>query len=87
MFKHILVPLDGSQLAEQVISSLLALAPVFDAKVSLIRVLEKTQADGYTQPLDPLEWEIYKTEARSYLDQLSDRLRDGETFDRRRRNK
>ena len=32
MFKHILVPFDGSPMAEHVISSLLALAQAFDAR-------------------------------------------------------
>ena len=74
MFKHILVPFDGSPMAEYAISSLLALAQAFDAKVSLIRVLERPQSDGCNRPLDPLEWQMCKVEARSYLDQLSDQL-------------
>jgi len=39
MFEHILVPLDGSQLAECVLPHAVALARAFDAKVTLLRVL------------------------------------------------
>ena len=74
MFKHILVPFDGSPMAENVISSLLALAQAFDAKVSLIRVLERPQSYDRNRPFDPLEWQMCKVEARSYLDHLSDQL-------------
>lgn len=76
MFKHILVPFDGSPVAEYVISSLLAMAQAFDAKVSLIRVLERPQSYDRNRPFDPLEWQMYKVEARSYLDHLADQLRE-----------
>ena len=38
MFKHILVPLDGSQLAEAAMPATLELASRFDSKISLLRV-------------------------------------------------
>lgn len=76
MFNHILVPLDGSALAESVMPFLGALAQAFPADAALIRVLEKVQVEGCTQPVDPLEWQICKAEAESYLDRMQRRTRD-----------
>lgn len=39
MFKHILVPLDGSALAEQALPAALALAEKFTGKITLLRVV------------------------------------------------
>ena len=41
MVAHVLVPLDGSQLAECVLPHVVALATPFKAKVSLLQVLER----------------------------------------------
>jgi nucleotide-binding universal stress UspA family protein len=41
MFKHILVPLDGSQLAEAALPIAESLAGVLGAKVTLIHIIEK----------------------------------------------
>ena len=38
MFKHILVPLDGSELAERVLQPAVALAVALSAKLTLLRV-------------------------------------------------
>ncbi|HAE58107.1 MAG TPA: universal stress protein, partial [Anaerolineae bacterium] len=46
MFDPILVPLDGSQLAECVLPHAIAIARSFDAQVTLLRILEKNQAGG-----------------------------------------
>ena len=41
MFKHILVPLDGSRLAESALAMAASLARKFDASLTLIHVIEK----------------------------------------------
>ena len=76
MFKHLLVPLDGSALAETVLPFLGALARAFPVSGTLIRVLEKVQVEGCTQPVDPLEWQICKAEAESYLERMKRRTQD-----------
>jgi nucleotide-binding universal stress UspA family protein len=76
MFKHLLVPLDGSALAEAVLPFLGALARAFPASATLIRVLEKVQVEGCTQPVDPLEWQMCKAEAESYLQRMQRRTQD-----------
>ena len=70
MFKHILVPLDGSTLAECAVSYAAAFAKAFDARVTLLRVLETPYQNGCSQPVDPLDWRMCKVETKSYLDRL-----------------
>jgi nucleotide-binding universal stress UspA family protein len=74
MFDHILVPLDGSFLAERVIPHSLALARVFGARLTLVRVLEESASNGHTAPVDPLEWHMHKAEAEAYLGEWQTRL-------------
>lgn len=74
MFDAILVPLDGSQLAECVLPHAIAIARAFNARIILLRVLEKNQANGSVQIFDLLNWQIRKTEAKLYLEKISARL-------------
>ena len=74
MFDTILVPLDGSQLADCVLPHVLAIASSFDAEITLLRVLEKNQAVKSTQLFDLVNWQINKTKAALYLDKTQARL-------------
>lgn len=74
MFRHILIPLDGSGLAECAIYWAMAFAQAFGARVTLLRVLEKVQNAECLQPIDPLEWSMYKREANTYLSELGARF-------------
>ncbi|HDQ72430.1 MAG TPA: universal stress protein [Chloroflexi bacterium] len=74
MFERILVPLDGSPLAECVLPHAVALSRAFDAEMTLLRVLERSQATERAQSTDLLGWHIHKAEAESYLDSLVTRL-------------
>ncbi len=76
MFNHLLVPLDGSSLSESVMPWLAALARALEARVTLLRVLDRPEMGGCLQPVDPLEWQMCKAEAESYLDGWSRRLRE-----------
>lgn len=76
MFKHILAPLDGSQLAECVLPHLVALADAEDTSISLVRALDLTDESGIGgQPVDPLNWRISRAEAEGYLEQVAAQLR------------
>ena len=68
MFDSILVPLDGSQLAECVLPHVLAIARSFDAEITLLRMLEKKQAGTSAQLFDLVNWQINKTRADLYLE-------------------
>lgn len=75
LINHILVPLDGSELAECVLPHVLALAPVTAARVTLIHILERSRArNGNAAPIDPLSWHMQKQESQSYLDRIAGRL-------------
>lgn len=76
MLDHILVPLDGSPLAECVLPHTVALAQAFDARITLLQVLGQAQAAGRTPVVNPLDWHIRKAEAESYLDGVVPRLRE-----------
>lgn len=73
MFGQILVPLDGSSLAECVLPHVVSLAKVYDAQVILAQVIECPEATS-NEPVDPLLWELCKAEAQAYLDDVSVRL-------------
>lgn len=74
MFDSILVPLDGSLLAECVLPYAAAMARAFNAKIMLLRVLDKNQSHESTQLFDLLNWQITKTEAKLYLEKVAARL-------------
>jgi nucleotide-binding universal stress UspA family protein len=74
MFDSILVPLDGSQLAECVLPHAIAVGRAFRARIFLVRVLERNQANGTVQVFDLLNWQLKKTEARLYLEKIAARL-------------
>ncbi len=74
MFERILVPLDGSPLAECVLPHAVALSRAFDAELMLLRVLESPQAAESSRSTDLLDWHIRQAEAASYLDDVRARL-------------
>jgi nucleotide-binding universal stress UspA family protein len=76
MFNPILVPLDGSQLAECVIPHVAAFARSFDAEINLLRMLEKNQNGTPAQLFDLLNWQINKTKAALYLEKTKVRLQE-----------
>jgi nucleotide-binding universal stress UspA family protein len=68
MFDLILVPLDGSELAECVLPHAAAIARSFNAEIALLRMLEKKQTGISAQLFDLLNWQINKTKAALYLE-------------------
>ncbi len=74
MFESILVPLDGSPLAECVLPHAVALSRAFDAELILLRVLERPEAADGSRSTDLLGWHIRQAEAASYLDSIRAQL-------------
>ena len=74
MFDTILVPLDGSQLADCVLPHVVAIARPFDAEITLLRILEKNHTGTSAQLFDLLNWQINKTKSALYLDKIQARL-------------
>jgi nucleotide-binding universal stress UspA family protein len=75
MFDHILVPLDGSALAECVLPHVVAMAGACRAKVTLIHVVERPRA-APGGPFDPMKWRMQQAEAQAYLNKAARRLSD-----------
>ena len=60
MLDHLLLPLDGSQLAECVLPHAAALAAAFNARLTVLRVLEKPATPGQAPAIDPVSWHLSK---------------------------
>jgi nucleotide-binding universal stress UspA family protein len=75
MFTHILVPLDGSSVAECVLPHAATMAQACDARITLLHVLEHSNGQRHNRPVDPLDWEMKRSEAESYLAEVEERLR------------
>lgn len=75
MIDQILVPLDGSSLAECVLPHAVAVGRAMDASVTLLRAVAREPSPG-SQAVDPLGWHMRKSEADSYLRDVAERLRE-----------
>jgi len=75
MINHILVPLDGSALAECVLSHVSAIAQAFNARITLLHIADLPHEIIGKHAIDPLDWHLKKREAKAYLDQISSQLR------------
>jgi nucleotide-binding universal stress UspA family protein len=75
MFDHLLVPLDGSPLAECVLPHAIAIAQAFGSRISLLRVLEECRT-GESLLVDPLDWQMWKAEGDAYLGELADGIKE-----------
>lgn len=74
MFTKILVPLDGSQLAEYALRHAVHLAHVFHARLVLLHVLEAAPGSTGRELIEPLSWQIRKAETDVYLRGLETQL-------------
>lgn len=74
MFTHILVPLDGSELAECVLPHAELHACVMGARVTLLHTLERPGGTGSSRPVNPVDWHMRRAQATSYLDSVAARL-------------
>jgi len=75
MINHILIPLDGSPLAECVLAHVLTMARATNASITLLHVVELPHPIIDNQAVDPLEWHLRKQEAEEYLNQIAGKLR------------
>jgi nucleotide-binding universal stress UspA family protein len=80
VFRHILIPLDGSALAEQIVEPALALGDLMRAAYTLLHVVELFVLPGDTPAphalhLDAQMIQEIQAERQRYLDDLAQRLR------------
>jgi nucleotide-binding universal stress UspA family protein len=76
MFNQILLPLDRSALAECVLPHTIAIARAFGSQVTLLSVLDTPREARWRRALDPLNWQIRKVEAQTYLHEIALRLQE-----------
>jgi len=76
MFNRILVPLDGSALAERAIPHAEQFARIFGSTIVLLQVLDPTSYHENPTPVDPLSWQIRKAEADLYMRGIAVRIRE-----------
>lgn len=76
MFDKLLVPLDRSPLAECVLPHAVAMAHSLDAQVVLLHVLSSPNHQDQLRAVDPLEWQLRRAEAESYLQGVCRRLQE-----------
>jgi nucleotide-binding universal stress UspA family protein len=74
MLEHILLPLDGSALAERVLPHAVALTKAFGSKLTLLRVVYQDEEQNTHGMVNPMDWQMRKTEAESYLKSVQKRL-------------
>lgn len=72
MFGKIVAPLDGSALAAGVIPHVVAMTKITGAQVTLLRVMVREMTTPTA--VSPVEWQLQKTEAQAYLDEMASRL-------------
>jgi len=72
-FRHILVPVDGSALAECALPFAAAIAHAFSGQITVLRVLDPHHGPG--RQTDAVEWEMIRAEAHSHLARFQNELR------------
>jgi nucleotide-binding universal stress UspA family protein len=79
--RRVLIPLDGSGLAEQILGPAVALGSLMNADYTLLRVVCPPLFTVYdpaavaVSPVDQTSLEEERTQAQAYLDQVAQRLR------------
>lgn len=76
MFNKILVPLDRSAVAECVLPHTIAIARAFASQVTLLSVLDTPHEAHGRRATDPLNWQIRKAEAQTYVREVELRLQE-----------
>lgn len=75
-FRRVVVPLDGSALAEQILAPVMTLASLDDAEIRLLYILKPNPSAEKYSPENPLPWwEKDVASAQAYLFGAADRLR------------
>jgi nucleotide-binding universal stress UspA family protein len=74
--EHLLIPLDGSELAESILAPAVELALACEARITLVHILavKELGSDGVV-PAIPEQWTAALQEGESYLEEVAGRLR------------
>lgn len=74
MLDHILLPLDGSAMAERVLPHAVSLSKAFKSKLTLLRVVHSESDAEQHGMVNPMDWQMRKSEAQAYLKSIQSRL-------------
>lgn len=74
MFNRILIPLDGSSLAERSLPHAVEFARIFGSKIFLLHVLDPSSYHENPNAVDPLNWQIYKAKAEVYMNGVTKKV-------------
>lgn len=74
MLQRILLPLDGSELAECVLPHAVRCAQATDSLVIIVHVLPTSEVHIDIPSVDPLDWRLRKMEARLYMEEIASML-------------
>ncbi|SHE58143.1 Nucleotide-binding universal stress protein, UspA family [Microbulbifer donghaiensis] len=77
LFKQILLPLDGSSVAEEAIGHAVLVARNCGAAIHLLHV-QRTAAHSDEHSIDPVHWRLRRAELQSYLNRLAEFISDKE---------
>jgi nucleotide-binding universal stress UspA family protein len=80
-YKHILIPLDGSELAELALTDAVAIAHLSHAEITLLHVVPPLESGLTMDPTHPIyvdqQWSSQKLSALEYLNSVCKRLGNG----------
>lgn len=76
MYSRILVPLDGSKLAERALPHSIQFARIFGSSLIILRVLDPSTEGEYQQTPEPFLWQVRKAEAEMYLKGVANTIRE-----------
>jgi nucleotide-binding universal stress UspA family protein len=74
MLKRILLPLDGSQLAERALPHAVKCAQATQSCLTIAHVLPTSDVYIDIPSVDPLDWRLRKMEANLYLEEIASLL-------------
>ncbi|MFW5927495.1 MAG: universal stress protein [Wenzhouxiangella sp.] len=74
VFSRILVPLDGSRIAESSLEHAGRMGRLFSGRVTLLQVLDTERGDD-RKATDSVDWRLRKAEAERYLESISEDVR------------
>ncbi|MEX0915151.1 MAG: universal stress protein, partial [Wenzhouxiangellaceae bacterium] len=67
---RILIPLDGSQLAERAIPHAVAIAGTFTSEIELLGIVDRIQAGS----VNSVDWHLSKVQTEIYLSRVAEAL-------------
>jgi nucleotide-binding universal stress UspA family protein len=75
MFEKILLPLDGSAMAERSIPHAVEFARIFKSKILVFHVMESETSAERIVHTEPLNWQLHKAKTELYLHKIANQIR------------